>query len=381
MKALYWRPIGASRRGLLLVAVVALGLLFGVERFRVRTRKPHHAEKVRAAEIALHAFQVLKDERVRRGEPIDPASDPAESGIIGRLVSPITTGTGIAAAKQTSINPNFAAVVVELLERAGVRRGHAVAVGLSGSFPALNVATLAAIASLGARPLAISSVGASEWGANLPELTWLDMERALVERGVLEHRSVAVSAGGVDDRALGLSPEGRDAIERAIARSGLRRLEPRDVADSIEKRMAIYREAAGDAPLRAFVNVGGGTSTVGTRLGKELFKPGLNRSLPHGGPPDSVMARFVADGVPVVHLSRVEYLARKYGLPVRPRSIPKIGEGTVFVELVQSRTLAGAAFAVLLGLLYLVRPRPPALPSNARELAGPPTTPSDVGLR
>jgi len=242
--------------------------------------------------------------------------------------------------------------VLHLLKRASVREGDAVAVGLSGSFPALNVATLAAIETLGARPVTISSVGASEWGANLPSLTWLDMERALVDRGVLRHRSVAVSPGGVEDRALGLSEDGKRAIEEALARSGLPRIEPQDIGDSVDKRMARYREAAGDAPIRAFVNVGGGTSTVGTRIGKELFKPGLNRTLPRGSPPDSVMARFVTDGVPVIHLSRIDVLARDFGLPTHPRSMPRIGEGIVFVQVAPSRWLAMGAILLVLGLLY-----------------------------
>jgi poly-gamma-glutamate system protein len=163
---------------------------------------------------------------------------------------------------------------------------------------------------------------------------------------------VAVSPGGVDDRALGLSEEGRRAIDDAISRSGLRALEPLGLDDSIDKRMAVYREAAGNAPIRAFVNVGGGTSTVGTRIGKELFKPGLNLTLPRGAPPDSVMARFVRDGIPVVHLSRIETLAREFGLPERPTTIPKVGEGAVYQKLTESRVLAGAAIVLLVALMH-----------------------------
>lgn len=358
MKSLYWQASRHSRSVLVLLAFVSAASLLTVERFRVKQRKAYHSEKVKAAELTQHAFQVLKDERLKRNEPIDAPIDPTGSGLMGRLVSPITTGTGIAAAKQTSINPNFAAVVVKLLKQAGVERGHAVAVGLSGSFHALNVATLAAIQTIGARAVTISSVGSSQWGANLPNFSWLDMEKALVLRGVLEHPSVAVSPGGVDDRALGLEANGKTAIDEAIARSGLPTLDAKNLADSIEKRMAIYRRAAGDAPLRAFVNVGGGTSSVGTRIGKELFKPGLNRTLPRGAAPDSVMARFIADGVPVVHLSRIEELARQHGLPVRPNATPPVGEGVLYVQALPSRMLAAGAFLLIVGLGFvLLRPR------------------------
>jgi poly-gamma-glutamate system protein len=358
VKSLYWQPRRHSWRTLACVAAVAVAALLSVESFRLKSRQPNHSEKLRAAELTSHAFQVLKDERLKRHDPIDPIVDPTESGLVGLLVSPITTGTGIASAKQTSINPNFAAVVVELLVRAGVKDGSAVAVGLSGSFPALNVATLAAIETLGARPVTISSVGASQWGANLPDLTWLDMEKALVVRGVLAHRSIAVSPGGVDDRALGLDPAGERAIEDAIVRSGLPRLGATGLADSIERRMALYRHAAGDAPLRAFVNVGGGTSSVGTRIGKELFRPGLNRTLPRGAPPDSVMARFIADGVPVIHLSRIEKLARQHALPQRPTTLPVAGDGAIYVKPMPSRGFAAGAIALVVGLAYVLLREP-----------------------
>ena len=352
MKSLYWQPRRHSRPMLALLAFVAAAAWLWVERYPVNRQEPYFAEKVKASELARHAFEILKDERKKRNEPVDPSVDPSGSGLMGRLVTSITTGTGIASAKQTSINPNFAAVVLLLLKRAGVQPGHAVAVGLSGSFPALNVATLAAIQTLGAHSVTISSVGSSQWGANLPNLTWLDMENALVSRGVFEHRSVAVSAGGIDDRALGLEGDGKLAIDEAIARSGLPLLAPNDLADSIEKRMLLYRAGAGDRPLRAFVNVGGGTSSVGTRIGKELFTPGLNRTLPRGAPPDSVMARFLADGIPVIHLSRIELLAREHGLPSRPTTLPIVGKGPIFVRAAPSREFAAGAIVLILGLAF-----------------------------
>ena len=350
MKSLYWRPQRVSLKVLVLLSFVTLASLLSVERFRVRQRQPYYPEKVHASQLALHAFHVIKDERQKHDLPIDPEFDPSQSGLMGYLISPITTDTGVAAAKQTSINPNFAAVVLHLLKRAGVREGDAVAVGMSGSFPALNIATIAAIETLKAHAVVISSAGSSQWGANAPGLTWLDMEKALKERGVFSTRSVAVSLGGVDDRALGISDEGKKLTEEAVERSGLPALDPKNLADSVEKRMAAYREGAGDAEIRVFVNVGGGTSTVGTRVGKEMFKPGLNKSLPRGQLPDSVMARFASEGVPVIHRAASSSSPRSSSLTSRPTMMPAVGEGAVFVRDVQSRWLAAGALALIIGL-------------------------------
>ncbi len=352
MKALYWRPQRVSLRVLALLAFVSLATFLSVERFRARQRQPYYAEKNRAAQLTLRGMRTVKEHREKLGLGIDPETDPTESGLMGTLLSPITTNTGYPGAKQTSINPNFGAVVVHYLKRAGVREGEPVAVGLSASFPALNIAVYAAIETIGARPLVISSVGSSQWGANLPELTWLDMEKALFDAGVFGTQSLAVTYGGVDDRALGLSPRGKQMLTDAIQRSGRPLLEPADLKDGIERRMALYREHAGDAEIRAYVNVGGGTSSVGTRVGKQLFKPGLNKTPPRGPLPDSVMTRFSQDGVPVIHLTQISRIAEENGLPEKPRALAPIGEGTVFVRDTYNRWLAGGGLVLIVAMMF-----------------------------
>lgn len=105
----------------------------------------------------------------------------AQSVLEGRLIGPeyslITTTLAPKEAKQLSTHTDFAAVCVEWLLQAGVRKGNQIAVNLSGSFPALNIAVLSAVKAVGAEPVITSSVGASTWGANDPRFTWLDMEK------------------------------------------------------------------------------------------------------------------------------------------------------------------------------------------------------------
>ena len=375
MKKLYWRPQRMSLSVLGLLALLAFCSLVTVETYRVHERQPHFQTKTRAAQTALRAFKAIKDARKHKGLDIDPETDPAETGLIGELITPITTNTGHASAKQTSVNPNFAAVVVDMLYRAGVREGDLVAVGMSGSFPALNIAVMAALEAMKLVPITISSAGSSQWGANHPALTWPEMERILVGEGIASTRSVAVSLGGVDDRAVGLSPRGKGMLEDAIADAGHVLLESKSYADSLDQRMALYREHAGEREIRAYVNVGGGTTSVGTRLGKQMFKPGLNRSPPRGPTVDSVMSRFAARGVPVIHLTKVESLAASYGLPLQPATMPAVGDGSMFVRDAHNRWLAAVLLAVLVlaavGLLrfdlgHRLLPKPSASSSHAK---------------
>lgn len=351
MKKLYWRPQRLSLGLLLLIATVAGLALAAVETVRVRQQQRWYREKLQAARLSLRAFKALKEERLRRGLAIDAETDPARSGLIGELISPVTTNTGHLSAKQTSINPNFAAVIVELLLRAGVKPGDTAAVGFSGSFPALNVAVLAAIETLRIAPLIVTSAGASQWGANQPSFMWPDMEMALVRWRIFSHRSVAASLGGIEDRALGLSKKGRNLVQAAVARNGIPLLEVRDYDDSLNKRMDLYRERAGDAEIKVYVNVGGGTTSVGTRVGRDLFAPGLNRRLPRGPQIDSVMSRFLQQGVPVIHLSRITKLATAHGLEPQPRALPAVGQGDIFFREAYSPWLAGGALLVIVALL------------------------------
>jgi len=354
MKKIYWRPQRISRAQLLLITLLALGGLLAVEAVPREVKQRFYKEKTGAARLAKRAFDEIKAEKLKRTPVLDAEADPAGSGLIGSLMSAVTTNIGHLPSKQTSVNPNFAAVAVHLLKRAGVEQDDVVAVGASGSFPAINVAVYAALQTLGARPVIISSASGSQWGANEPDFLWIDIERLLFNRGIFGFCSVAASRGGIDDRALGLSREGRKLLDLAIARNGLHAIQVKSYEESVERRMAIYDEQAGDAEITAYINIGGGTTSVGTRVGKRMFRPGLNRTAPRGASEiDSVMTRFVRDGVPVIHLVKINQLAERYGLPLQPITMPAIGQGKIFRREEYNLWLAGGVLAAIVIVLFL----------------------------
>src|SRR5262249_18075590 len=159
---------------LALIAALSVAGLFAVERFQTRTMQPYYDAKLAAAQLALKGMELIREERDQLGnekpaEDIDMIVDPTDSGLIGLPMSPVTSDPGVLTAKQTSLNPNFAAVVVQWLRRAGVGKDDVVAVGVSGSFPALNICVYAALQTLGAKAVIVSSAAASQYGANLPD--------------------------------------------------------------------------------------------------------------------------------------------------------------------------------------------------------------------
>lgn len=357
MKRLYLRPSGVSRRALALIAALSLAVLFAVERLPVLERQPLYTEKVAAANLALEAMRAIRAEKLAKGLRLDPEADPAGTGLIGVAYSIVTSNTGDLLSKRTANNPNFAAVMVQFLHEAGVQPGDVVAVGVSGSFPGLNIAAYAALQTLGAEPIVISSASASEWGANNPELLWLDMEKLLHEKQIFRFRSVAASRGGIDDRGFGLQPEGQAMLDAAIERNGVERVDAESLPDAIERRMQVYERFDGDKPIKAYLNIGGGSASVGTYVGKRQLKPGVNFRVPKGSPSvDSVMHRFLARGVPVIHVTKIVTLARRYGLPVDPKAMPKVGEGAIYSRSTYDRRLAlGGVVVILFAMIALTR--------------------------
>jgi poly-gamma-glutamate system protein len=354
MKRLYWRPLSASHLFHGIACLVAIGALACLEQFETEARQPRFEQKQAAAELAGAAMEAVRDERLRRGIAIDREFDISGGGLIGRWMTPVTTNPGSLRAKQTSINPNFAAAVVGWLHEAGVQDGDAIAVELSGSFPALNICVLAAIETMKLSPSIVATAGASQWGANDPEFMWLDMESHLYEANILTHRSSAGSLGGLKDTAKGMPDNAKSLLIQAIRRNGLRLLEPEDFQSALDLRMSIHEDEAGGSPIRAYVSVGGGMASSGVRSG--VFRPGLNLRAPRiGEDDDSVMVRMSRRGVPVIRLSRIEFLARQFGFPVCPDEIPPIGQGRVFIANGYSRAVASGGLAVIFAALLTAR--------------------------
>ena len=353
---LRWRRHKLNKIKLLVLALTGL-LLYALAWWaRESVPDPSYNLQEAAAQQAMAAFQAITS-RSTGGASLDsgansPASDT--TGLLGSETTPITTleDPAYLNAKLTSLNPNFAALLIKLLQEAGVHEGDAVAIGMTGSFPALNIAALIACQTLRAHALVITSLSASSWGANDPHWTWLDMESYLYDQGLIRFRSRAASLGGDDDDGQGLSEEGKQLLEEAIARNDIPILQEETLAKNIEKRWQTYQRAA-RRPIKVYINIGGGAASLGNSKAREFLRPGLNWRVPAGSKrylPTGVAIRFMEHGVPVIHLAEIEELAKQYGMPVAPTQMTKPGVGEIFYSKQFSRKTVG----ILLGLYLLL---------------------------
>jgi poly-gamma-glutamate system protein len=330
---------------LFLLSVAAVGV---AEQLRSSSSR-YANEMVDASRTMQAATQALADHRIEHGPALDTAVDVNRTGLIGTLFSPMTTTVGNLEAKRTTTNPNMAALAVHLLLSAGVRKGDYIAVGGSGSFPAVIVAVLCAAKALDLKVGLIVSLGASQWGANLPDFTWLEMEDVLIDDGILPvaYRVIAASVGGDDDVGNELSLDAREALRRRISQRGVVVVEEPHLAANVAARVQLYHQAAEGRGIAAFVNVGGAWANLGIGSEALALAPGLNRveTIPPPGT-RGVLFELAAGGVPVIHFLNIGRMASESGLPWDPSPLPQPGEGLPSIG-------AGRVSTVVLAAVYL----------------------------
>ncbi len=351
---LYWRPSSIPNSALLLLAVAAIAALIVVETFTRKEASDYYDEMLEASRLVQQSIETLRPIRGRI-EPINPDVDPLRSGLIGISSSPTTSNSGDLESKQATINPNWAAVVIRLLAEAGVEPGDHVAIAVSGSFPALNLAVYAALEAIDVEPIAIVSGSASQWGANVPEFSWLDIAHELREAELIDMRAQAATLGGIEDRGIGLDESGLRSIRRAAERAGIELVVPDSYEAAVNQRIRIYNEGRGDQEIAAFINVGGGTATTGPNSIDHFFGGGLIRTAPSGAfRTPSVMGHFLQQEVPVINFTGIRDLATQHELPYPPQRMESVGSGGVYRAESYQRWLAALMIVLLLGLTALI---------------------------
>jgi poly-gamma-glutamate system protein len=263
--------------------------------------------------------RVLREAKIAEGTASDPGVDAESSGLVGAELTPLVTTLGSLEAKALASRPAWARVLALQLHHAGVGPGDVVAASFSGSFPGLNLAVSAAAEALGARVIAVSSVTASSWGASQPGFTWPEMEVRLVASRIIRPTTIAVSAGGADDLARDLEPDGRALalqIRDRVARElDVKVINTSRLEDTVRARLDAYQRAAANRRISAYVNVGGHLASLGESPAILRQRSGWLDRLPFDlSERRGVTARFVERGIPVLHLLNVRDLALRWGV-------------------------------------------------------------------
>ncbi len=331
--------IPAIQKESTLVALSILALICFLVAINSKTINisPTYNDKVEAAELMKKSMNVLKEFRMENSVFVDIENDPNETGLIGSPFSLITTDEGDLDAKLTTLDPNFSAAMVDLMYQINLSNGDTVALLMTGSMPGANMAILNACEALGVHPVAITSIGASQWGANHIDFTWLDMESILYENKLIPARSIAASIGGRNDMGRLLSPAGRKLIMENIESHKLPLIHRNRLAENIQDRMDIFKSIQPISQYNAVINVGGGVASLGTSFNLKLLPPGVvNRAdltnIVRPGGIEGVMAKFVKANVPALHILNIRPLIRQFNMPFAPIPIPEIGSGSLYAE-------------------------------------------------
>jgi len=319
--------------------ILLVGLLI-IEQTKFTAKTPYYDEQIQAAQLMKNSLETIKEERLKRNIPLDVGLDPNQTGIIGKEYTELTTTLGNLEAKRTSTNPAFAALLVKYFKEANLKKGDVIAIGASGSFPALIVATLSAARVLELEPLLIYSIGSSEYGANLPEFTFVEMLDSLNKKNILPYKLLAISMGGYLDQAEGMFySDSQKIIEQITQASGVFLINVDSIEENIQQRMQLYRSASNEKPIKAFVNIGGATPNYGNTPASITYPNGLVINGPKipDHPERGLIFEYQNLGIPIIHLLNIRGLAVKNGLPIDPTPLPEIGEGGVYRRIAYNK--------------------------------------------
>ncbi|EMY79657.1 poly-gamma-glutamate system protein [Leptospira weilii serovar Ranarum str. ICFT] len=342
-----------SSISILFLGLASVGLLSVLEFFPLTKPVPNFEKKYEASAKTYKAFQKIKEFKLSRNVSIEPKLDPYRSGLIGSEISSVTSSAGKLSAKQMSIHPDFAAWFVDRFQKAGLKEGDTIAAGISGSFPALNVAFWIAADTARLRVISIASAASSQYGANEPDFLWPDLENFIYQEKIIFQKSVFMSTGGVSDLGIGIGKEGRDLILRSIRKNGYEYLSSDSFEDSLKKRMSVYKQK----PISLYVNIGGGTVSSGTSLGKKRIPKGIVLSEgEYSDLPDSILKTYLELKIPALHVSGIETIANDSKMRYKSGSISEPGTSDLIFTTKYNRWLAGVFFILLSVLVRILSP-------------------------
>ncbi|AJI56596.1 poly-gamma-glutamate system family protein [Francisella philomiragia] len=386
MKTMYWHRKFLSRYIILFLSAFMIISLYIVEKNLVVETKGY-TQKLQAAELTEKAFDLTQRYFISKGYLCKSMGDVSCTGLIGLSMTEITTDSGDLYAKRSSVNPNMAAIFVQWLSQLNLQEGDTVAVQETGSYPALDIAMLSAIKTLKLKPLIIFSAGASQFGANRPGFTWPDIYRNLVEKGIFDFDVLGITLGGSHDNGYGMTPGAILKLNDAIKRNNFKviNIPYKDSTNtSVAKRLEMYKEAAGNDSIKAYINVGGNMASIGLKqptvkleesdkksktdkkatnvasndqvLKIHSFPTGVTSKLPpEYSTVNSVAVNFLKEDIPVVNVRDINSsIIKTYGMTYNPTTVVPPGQGAVFSQKKYNTALAAALLIVDIALIVFM---------------------------
>ncbi|BBA52372.1 poly-gamma-glutamate system protein [Fusobacterium varium] len=314
---------------LTIIALLFIFIQYGLKNREIKTKSPYYNEMVEASEKMKTMSIEIKNERIRKGIPIDKNLDINETGLIGEEWSGITTTLGNLESKRTSTNPDFAALLVKLFKEKGLKKGDRIAANLSSSFPALNLSLIAAADTLGLDAIMINSVGASTYGGNIEDFTYLDMENYLFSKGIIQNRSRGFSLGGIGDVGKEFEEEIKEKIIEKNKKYGLKFFYNENIEENIEERYSYFIQES-NKQIKAFVNIGGNLLSIGDSVdiiinSKVILNEKTNMQ-------KGLVGKFLKDEIPVFYLLNLKGITAAYNLPFDQYDLQSLKKSDIYFE-------------------------------------------------
>lgn len=324
------------KRYLVLALLVLMATLALVLLTKTQVHTSYYDTQIEAATLMQDCLDLIKDYVVANNISIEE-EDLNQTGLIGPEFSELATTLGSEDAKRSTLNPNCAAMMVKYFKEAGLEEGSVVAVGTSGSFPGLAIATLCAATAMKLQARVIASYGASTYGATRVDFNIATILKLISE--IVDFDFLAVSPGSDNDYGVGafdgfLYENTRDLVVALGQAEGV------EFIEGTQRRIELY----GDIDL--FVNIGGASANTGSVVYSEglLTEP---TEKANGG----LISYYLAQGIPVINLLYVKGLMAANDLPFDPVPLPAVGDGGVYYTTGYNSALALAGLALALCLL------------------------------
>jgi poly-gamma-glutamate system protein len=330
---------------LAILIIIGIGI---IKLFSQKTKLNDFQIMVNAASKMHSVFAEIQQYRSQINISIDPAIDPKLTGFIGEEFSAITSTLGNLDAKQISLNPDFAALLIKWMKKLNVSNNDTVIIHASASFPALTIMAIIACEELNLEPIIFSSTAASSWGANIPNFTYLDIENHLFKQTLIKHRSTYVTPGGVNDNGSSLWEGGLEIIEQSAKMYNYDLHIPKSLENAINQKWDLIQSIN----PKLFLNIGGNQAAMGDGNCALNLPVGLITQKINCEDVDlkGLIIKCNQNGTPVIHLLKIKELAVSNGIAASPIFPDKSGDSEVYY--VKKISLPLSVFTLLIIFLF-----------------------------
>jgi poly-gamma-glutamate system protein len=332
---------------LFIISIIAVA---AVKLFFIKSEQHPKSEIMKkSVELSKEWFDIIIQEKAKRNIKSDAESIVKYKELLGNDFTEITTTLGSLESKELTTNPEFAAAITKLLLELIIDEDSKIGVIMSASFPALAVSTLASLQVVGCDVVMFSSLGASTYGANQPNATWIDMEKLLLQSGGLKYKSDIVSLGAENDNGEGLIEEGVSMLILAAKRNNVKLYLPHSIEESINYKT----EHLIKSNIDLLINLGGNQSALGACPHASTIPNGYVQQFQSCSDHNrGIISRLNENGIPFINFLNIKDLALRYGLPLQPGTTYGDCSGIYYSESVNK--FGVSLILILLSITFLI---------------------------